>query len=66
MRTLLRLKADGITAGPDFWDAVRANRAIFSDVREWWPAVNGPVTPVIESPQLIETARAAAAGAMGR
>ena len=52
-----RLKADGITAGPDFWDAVRANLAIFSDVREWWRVVNGPVTPVVESPQLLETAR---------
>ena len=24
---------------------------------EWWGVVNGPVTPVMESPQLVETAR---------
>jgi hypothetical protein len=46
----------------------------FSDVREWWRVVNGPVMPVMESPQLLETARellppavgAVKAGAVGR
>jgi glutamyl-tRNA synthetase len=51
-----RLKAEGIEGGPDFWQAVRANLAIFKDVTEWWRVVTGPVAPVIESPQLLATA----------
>jgi glutamyl-tRNA synthetase len=51
-----RLKAEGIEGGPDFWEAVRANLAIFKDVTEWWRVVTGPVAPVIESPQLLATA----------
>lgn len=38
----------GISGGEPFWDAVKVNLKKFSDVREWWQVVEGPIEPVIE------------------
>jgi glutamyl-tRNA synthetase len=51
-----RLKAEGISAGAEFWDAVRPNLAVFGDVRDWWRIVSGPVEPRIEAPELLSKA----------
>ena len=51
-----RLESEGVTGGAAFWDAVRPNLNIFDDVKEWWGIVSGPITPVIESPQLLAKA----------
>jgi len=42
---LLALGLDGIDES--FWNAVRPNLEILSDIREWWAVAKGPVTPVI-------------------
>jgi len=44
-----RLEAASV-GGEAFWDAVKANLTRFSDVKEFWPLVVGPVTPVITNP----------------
>ncbi len=43
-----RLDEAGIAEGEAFWQAVRGNLEVFSDVHRWWDVVRGPVTPVIE------------------
>jgi glutamyl-tRNA synthetase len=40
----------------DFWHAVRPNLTKLDDIREWWDVAKGPVTPVIEDQDYIETA----------
>ncbi len=40
-----------------FWNAVRPNLEILSDIRDWWNVARGAVTPVIED---VEFARVAA------
>ncbi len=43
-----RLAAAGIGGGAPFWEAVKHNLARFSDARDLWSMVEGPVVPVIE------------------
>lgn len=43
-----RLAGLGIMAGPEFWNAVRGNLAIFGDARHWWSVVDGDIEPIIE------------------
>ncbi|OIN87550.1 MAG: glutamate--tRNA ligase [Alphaproteobacteria bacterium CG1_02_46_17] len=31
----------------DFWNVVRANLEVITDIKEWWTVANGPVTPVV-------------------
>jgi glutamyl-tRNA synthetase len=50
-----RLAAAGV-GGEAFWDAVKANLTRFSDVREFWPLVVGPVAPVIEDENFVAQA----------
>ena len=33
-----------------FWQTVRPNLEILSDIKDWWQVAKGPVTPVIEDP----------------
>lgn len=40
----------------EFWSAVRPNLERLSDVESWWNVAKGPVTPVIEDPDFIESA----------
>ncbi len=51
-----RLQSEGVMGGTDFWEAVRPNLNVFGDVKEWWEVVSGPVTPIIESPDLLAKA----------
>ena len=50
-----RLAAVGV-GGEAFWDAVKANLTRFGDVKNLWPLVVGPVTPVIEDENFIAQA----------
>lgn len=34
-----------------FWQTVRPNLEILSDIKDWWQVAKGPVTPVIEDPE---------------
>ena len=43
-----RLAEAGIGGGEPFWNAARANIAVFSDVGRWWAVVSDTITPVIE------------------
>ena len=52
-----RLEAEGIGGGAPFWEAVRPNLQVISDVRQWWQIVAGPVEPQIEDQRLFKTAR---------
>ncbi len=52
-----RLEAEGIGRGAPFWEAVRPNLKVFSDARQWWQIVAGPVEPQIEDQRLLKTAR---------
>jgi glutamyl-tRNA synthetase len=47
-----RLEALGVGGGEAFWDAVRGNLAVLADAQVWWAVVQGPLTPVIETPEL--------------
>ncbi len=40
----------------EFWHAVRPNLERLSDVKDWWNVAKGPVSPVIEDPDFIESA----------
>ncbi|GJE39859.1 glutamate--tRNA ligase [Methylobacterium persicinum] len=40
-----------------FWLAVRANLGKVSEAAEWWRVVEGPVTPKLDDPALIEAAQ---------
>ncbi len=51
-----RLETEGISGGAAFWDAVRPNLTVFDDVKIWWSVISGPVTPVVESPELLAAA----------
>ncbi len=31
----------------EFWNVVRANLEVITDIKEWWTVANGPVTPVV-------------------
>jgi glutamyl-tRNA synthetase len=53
-----RLRAAGV-GGEAFWEAVKANLTRFSDVKDFWPLVVGPVTPVIEDNNFVAQAAAA-------
>jgi glutamyl-tRNA synthetase len=44
-----RLAAFGVGGDAPFWDAVRGNLALLSDVRDWWAIVAGEIAPVIEN-----------------
>jgi glutamyl-tRNA synthetase len=52
-----RLKELDVMGGSAFWDAVRPNLRIFSDVAAWWRVVNGPIAPQIIAPELLSAAR---------
>jgi glutamyl-tRNA synthetase len=43
-----RLAAEGIEASPAFWAAVAGNLRVFSDVKDLWQVVKGPIDPVID------------------
>lgn len=44
-----RLTKMGLTdIDEPFWNAVRPNIDVFSDIKDWWQVAKGPVTPVIE------------------
>ncbi|HEX2138012.1 MAG TPA: glutamate--tRNA ligase [Microvirga sp.] len=47
-----RLEALGVGGGEAFWIAVRSNLVKVSDAADWWPVVEGPITPVIDDPDL--------------
>ncbi len=40
----------------EFWNTIRPNLNKLADANEWWHAINGPVTPVIEDAEYIEAA----------
>ena len=48
--------ADAGVGGEAFWEAVKANLTRFADVKDLWPLVVGPVTPVIEDAAFIAAA----------
>jgi glutamyl-tRNA synthetase len=50
-----RLRAANV-GGEAFWEAVKTNLTRFSDVKDLWPLVVGPVTPVIEDANFIAQA----------
>ena len=50
-----RLRAAGV-GGEAFWEAVKANLTRFTDVKNLWPLVVGPVTPVIEDNNFVALA----------
>lgn len=52
-----RLAALGLDSVDEaFWNAVRPNLEIFSDIKDWWAVANGPVTPVIQDADFAKTA----------
>jgi glutamyl-tRNA synthetase len=51
-----RLALTGVGGGEAFWNVVRTNLTKVSDAVEWWTVVQGPVTPAIEDPALVEQA----------
>jgi glutamyl-tRNA synthetase len=48
----------GVPGGQEFWEAVRDNVQVLSEVRAWWRVVEGPLEPVIEDKALADSARA--------
>ena len=54
----VRLQAQGVEGGAEFWEAVRGNLAVVDDASRWWRIVAGEVSPLGEDKEL--TARAAA------
>lgn len=54
-----RLDAIGLSdMDEDFWNAVRPNLSRISDAKDWWSVAKGPVTPIIEDAEFIESALA--------
>lgn len=51
-----RLRALGVEGGREFWEAVRGNIRVLKDARIWWDIVRGPITPVVENPELCAAA----------
>ena len=51
---LVALGLDGVDEA--FWNAVRPNLEIFSDIKDWWAVAKGPVTPVIHDADFAKTA----------
>jgi glutamyl-tRNA synthetase len=51
-----RLAERGVGGGEAFWNAARANLAVFADVDQWWRIVTGPVLPVIEDADFLAKA----------
>jgi glutamyl-tRNA synthetase len=52
-----RLAALGLSEiDENFWNAVRPNLEILSDIKEWWQVAKGPVTPVIEDAEFAKIA----------
>lgn len=51
-----RLAAMGISAGEDFWLAVRGNLARLGDAEAWWQVVAGDITSVIEDAAFLRRA----------
>jgi glutamyl-tRNA synthetase len=51
-----RLDAMGVGGSEVFWEAVRGNLAVLGDAKLWWRVVEGPLTPVIENPDLCREA----------
>jgi len=51
-----RLASLGLAGGAPFWEAVRGNLTLFTDVRDWWAVVAGDITPVIENADVTEKA----------
>ena len=43
-----RLAADGITGGEAFWDIARQNVEFFTEAKDWWTIVTGPIEPQID------------------
>lgn len=56
-----RLVALGVPtdSAEPFWNAIRPNITRFSEAKDWWTVVHGPVTPLIadEDRQFIATAK---------
>ena len=53
-----RLAGLGADLGEAFWLAVRANLAVFADVRAWARIIEGPILPVRPDPAFAEAAAA--------
>jgi len=53
-----RLAEIGADLGESFWNAIRANLTVFSDVTGWAQVVRGPVTPVVEDASFLAQAAA--------
>ena len=51
---LVALGLEGVDEA--FWNAVRPNLEIFSDIKDWWAVAKGPVTPVIQDVDFAKTA----------
>lgn len=51
-----RLEEAGISGGAAFWEAVRPNLNVFTDIKDWQHVIAGPLKPVIAAPELLETA----------
>jgi glutamyl-tRNA synthetase len=51
-----RLSALGVGGDEAFWNAVCTTLTKVSDAAQWWPVVEGPVTPVITDERLIGAA----------
>jgi glutamyl-tRNA synthetase len=52
-----RLKDMGLAEiDESFWNAVRPNLEILSDIKEWWHVAKGPVTPVIQDAHFAKVA----------
>ena len=53
-----RLAGLGADLGEAFWLAVRANLAVFADVRAWARIIEGPIAPIRPDPAFTEAAAA--------
>ncbi|MFM1816412.1 MAG: Glutamate--tRNA ligase 2 [Pseudomonadota bacterium] len=51
-----RLAALGVGIGAPFWEAVKGNILVLSDVTGWWQVVDGQIAPVIEDAAFLATA----------
>ena len=43
-----RLSLMGVGGGSAFWEAVRGNAGLLSEVADWWTIATGKITPVVE------------------